>query len=103
MAKRDRSKFGTDTGRIVRPEAVVLTGAVLLPPENRVKPAPNRFTHETTKSQPYFFDSNGTRAAGEFAAGTRVVLMVYTSGKYCRVIDGQGLYVRTDYAGLRPL
>jgi hypothetical protein len=34
-------------------------------------------------------------ADGEFSSGTRVVLMVYDGGEYCRVVDARGLYVET--------
>ena len=40
---------------------------------------------------------------GEFSAGTKVVLLLYDGGVYCRVADDQGLYVETEYESLRKL
>lgn len=92
-------------GRITRPKAVVLGDASLVPPRNLVHPRPNRFTHELTKSQPYYYgDAQSAEAPdGELAAGAQVVLMVHDGGAYCRIVDDQGLYVDTAYEGLRPL
>ena len=40
---------------------------------------------------------------GEFAAGTKVVLLLYDGGATCRVADDRGLYVETEYDSLRKL
>jgi hypothetical protein len=91
--------------RMLRPEAIVLGDNALIPPANRVSPEPNQFTHELTAAQPFYYSDpqEAGQPAGEFAAGTRVILFRYQGGKYCRVVDGQGLYVETEYAGLRRL
>ena len=104
MAKRPRQeREKVNTGRILRPKAEVLSDAALLSARNRIKPPPNQFTHEVTTPQPYFFDEPRGEPDGEFAAGTKVVLMEYDGGRHCRVVDGQGLYVATAYESLRRL
>jgi len=77
----------------------------LIPDKNLVSPPPNQFTHELTRPQPFFFDraTEGGPAAGQLAAATKVVLMVYDGGTHCRVIDGRGLYVELAYDCLRRL
>ena len=88
-----------------RPEATLLPETSLVPAGCRIAPVPNQFTHEVTREQPFYF-ARETRDAtpnGEFAAGTRVVLMVHDSGPMCRVVDDRGLYVETAYEGLRRL
>ena len=104
MAKRPVQKR-TDIrpGRMVRPESMVLSDAALVPERNLIKPPPNQFTHALQRSQPYFYTDAESAPNGEFADGTRVVLMVYDGGAYCRVVDGQGLYVETAVGGLRRL
>jgi hypothetical protein len=88
---------------MIRPESVVLNETALVPRDNLIKPPPNQFTHELQRSQSYFYTDAQGPPNGEFAAGTRVVLMVYNGGAYCRVVDGRGLYVETTYGGLRRL
>ena len=92
-------------GRFTRPKAVVLGDTAIVPRENRIQPAPNQFTHELRKSQAYYYAhaESAARPDGEFAPGTRVVLMAYDGGRYCRVADGQGLYVETEYENLQPI
>jgi len=92
-------------GRMIRPKAVVLNDAALVPEKNLIKPPPDQFTHELQQAQPYYYDQAQTAAKpdGELAAGAQVVLMVYDGGSYCRVVDAQGLYVETAYEGLRSL
>ena len=102
MAKH-RARTPRTTGRILRPEAIVLGDAALVPEHNLVKPRPNQFTHMVLRSQPYYFGATQDQPDGELREGTRVVLMVYDGGHSCRVIDEQGLYVETEYAGLRRL
>lgn len=89
----------------VRPESLVLPANAVVPNENLIWPAPNRFTHVLTRVQPYFYRTveEGAPADGEFAAGTEVVLLVYAGGGACRVVDGRGLYVEIEYAALRRL
>jgi hypothetical protein len=105
MAKRreDKRAAAASAGRMIRPKAVVLGEAALVPSGSRVKPPPNQFTHVVTRRQPFFFGDTDRPPDGEFAAGARIVLMVFEGGPTCRVIDEQGLYVQTAYEGLRPL
>jgi len=88
-----------------RPEAVVLPNTSLVPPSSVISPAPNQFTHEVTKRQPFYFSHGEPTgpANGEFESGTRVALLVHHGGTMCRVVDDQGLYVDTRFDGLRPL
>lgn len=90
----------------IRPKAEVLPETALVPAGNLISPAPNRFTHELTRPQPYYYDDDSRQrraAAGEFAAGTRVVLLVHDGGDACWVADGRGLYVQIDFDSLKPL
>ena len=89
----------------VRPEAEVLAAKALVPGQNLIAPAPNQFTHEVARAQPYYFTGaqSGMAADGEFSAGTKVVLLLHDGGVYCRVADGRGLYVETEYDSLRKL
>jgi hypothetical protein len=104
MAKRPfRNNKSLNPRRMLRPEAVVLSDAALVPQHNLIKPPPNQFTHELQRSQPYFYKNAEDALDGEFTAGTRVVLMVYDGGGSCRVVDGRGLYVETAYGGLHRL
>ena len=92
-------------GKMLRPKADVLQESALIPTENRISHPPNQFTHELTRAQPFYYSGapRGRPPAGEFVAGTKVVLLVHLGGKYCRVADHQGLYVETEHGGLRPL
>jgi hypothetical protein len=103
MAKRSPRKNPPPPGRMLRPKAVVLDKDAMVPPRNVIKPPPNRFTHKVKRSQPYFYEDAQDEPDGEFAAGTRVVLMVHDGGASCRVVDGHGLYVETAYGGLHDL
>jgi hypothetical protein len=105
MAKRREGKRAASrgAGRMIRPKAVVLEEAALVPSGSLVKPPPNQFTHVVTRQQPFFFGDTDRAPDGEFAPGARIVLMVFDGGSTCRVIDEQGLYVQTAYEGLRPL
>ena len=102
MAKR-RVPVGGGEGRILRPETKVLSDAALVPTQNLVKPPPNQFTHEVRRQQPYYYSDDRERPDGEFVEGVRVVLMSHDGGKYCRVVDEQGLHVSTEYEGLRAV
>jgi hypothetical protein len=89
----------------LRPEALVLGENATVPDKNIILPAPNQFTHEVTRSQPFFFDiaEQLAQPSGRFPTGTKVVLLVYEGGKYCRVADGQGLYVVIEYDSLKRI
>ena len=89
----------------VRPRAVVLPENATVPERNLIVPAPNQFTHELTRPQPFSFTGVQQAASpdGELPAGTKVVLLVYDGGRYCRVADGQGLYVEIEHDSLRAL
>jgi len=89
---------------IVRPEVTILPEGSLVPAKNVISPAPNQFTHEVTRQQPYYFidGREGGPPDGQFEAGTKVVLLVH-DGDYCRVADSQGLYVQIAYGSLRKL
>lgn len=93
------------SGRVLRPPIVVLGKSSLIPDKNLIFPAPNQFTHEVTRQQPFYFTGAQQAAApdGQFPAGTKVVLLVYDGGSYCRVADGQGLYVEIEYDSLRKI
>jgi hypothetical protein len=104
MTKRRLPKRSAQArGRILRPKPVVLKDAALVPDARLIKPPPNHFTHELARPQPYYYGDAHGAPDGEFAAGTRVVLMVHEGGAYCRVVDPQGLYVLTACDGLRAL
>lgn len=89
----------------VRPAVTILSGQALIPVGNLIVPAPNQFTHELARNQPYYFigPEQGSEPDGEFPAATQVVLMIYGGGAYCRVVDGQGLYVEIEYDSLNRL
>jgi hypothetical protein len=89
----------------VRPKAVVLPENTIVPERNLISPAPNQFTHELTRPQPFYFTGAQQAAPpdGQFPAGTKVVLLVYDGGTYCRVADRQGLYVEIEYDSLKKL
>jgi hypothetical protein len=89
----------------VRPDAVVLSETAIVPEKNPISPPPNQFTHELTRSQPFYFTGaqQKTPSEGQFPAGTKVVLLRYDHGRYCRVADGRGLYVEIEYESLKKL
>lgn len=80
-----------------------MPASAVVPPDRLIQPPPNHFTHRVRGRQPYYYGARAKRPDGEFAEGTRVVLMVHDHGKMCRVVDGQGLYVLTAFEGLRSL
>jgi len=92
-------------GRVLRPPIVVLGKSSLIPDKNLIFPAPNQFTHEVTRQQPFYFTGAQQAAApdGQFQVGTKVVLLVYDGGSCCRVADGQGLYVETAFDTLKKI
>jgi len=89
---------------VIRPKMAVLPGSALIPDRNLIHPPPNRFTHEVSAAQPYYYldPHQATPPEGTFATGTRV-LLISQVGEVCRVADGRGLYVATACGGLRPL
>jgi hypothetical protein len=88
---------------MLRPKPTVLSDRDLVPEGRLIKPPPNQFTHVVLRAQPYYYGDTHDAPDGELAAGTAVVLMVYDRGRYCRVVDPQGLYVETMYEGLGRL
>ena len=88
----------------VRPDAVVLPESAVVPDKNIIRPAPNQFTHELARAQPFYFDESrrGGPPDGELPEGTRVVLLVHDEGApFCHVVDGRGLYVGIEYDALK--
>src|SRR5262249_43909048 len=59
--------------RMLRPKVEVLPASAQVPAQNLIVPPPNRFTHEVTVAQPYYYDAPGQGAPpdGEFPAGTK--------------------------------
>jgi hypothetical protein len=96
---------GLNMKGFLRPESVVLPENACIPDTNVIVPAPNQFTHEVARAQPYSFTSAqpGKPPDGDFPAGTRVVLLRYDGGRHCRVVDGKGLYVEVEYDCLKRL
>jgi hypothetical protein len=88
----------------MRPESRILDEHALIPDENLISPAPNQFSHELKRSQPYFWsDAKKTKQpVGEFSEGTKV-LLVRKDGDLCRVADEQGLYVEVECDSLKKL
>jgi hypothetical protein len=89
----------------IRPPMTVLPESALVPDRNIIRPPPNQFTHEVITAQPFYFGDvqDGHGQDGKLEAGTKVVLLVYDGGEYCRVADGRGLYVQTRINGLKEL
>jgi hypothetical protein len=89
----------------LRPESQVLGEGSLVPPENQLRPPPNRFTHRLAEAEPFYFASREGSGApdGHFEAGTEVVLLRHDGGPRCRVADGRGLYVEVACASLTEL
>lgn len=87
----------------LRPEAEVLEDKSMIPKQNQISPAPNQFTHELTRAEPFYYagPQQGRPPDGELPQGAKVVLLVYHGGQYCRVADGRGLYVEIEHAGLK--
>src|SRR4029453_9727920 len=92
-------------GPFTRPKAVVLGDTAIVPRGNLIQPPPNQFTHELRKSQAYYYAraEGAARPDGELSPGTEGVLFVPGGVPYCRVVDGQGLYVETEYENLQPI
>lgn len=92
-------------GRFLRPEARVLPDEALIPIKNLISPAPNQFTHELTRAQPFYYAGAqaGTAPDGVLPANTKVTLLVHDGGAYCWVVDSRGLYVEIEHNSLRKL
>ena len=89
---------------MVRPEAVVLPESALVTGRHVISPAPNQFTHQLARAQPFHFAGSepGTPPGGELPAGTRV-LLVRDGGARCDVIDERGRPVEIDADALKKL
>jgi len=89
----------------IRPPMTVLPDTALIPDRNIIRPPPNQFTHEVSETQAFYFGDAqaGGELSGQLEAGTKVVLLVYDGGDYCRVASGHGLYVQTKFNGLKRL
>jgi hypothetical protein len=86
----------------LRPRFEILGEESLVPDANLVRPAPDRFTHELVRPEPYSYGAD-EGPAGQLPAGTRVVLMEDDGSGRCRVVDGRGLYVEVARDSLRKL
>lgn len=86
----------------IRPDAIVLPENTIVPKNNIISPAPNQFTHELSRPQPFYYTGaqQGRPPDGELPQGTKVVLLFHDGGSYCRIADGQGLYVEVEYDAL---
>lgn len=92
-------------GRFLRPETKVLPDEAMIPRKNIISPAPNQFTHELTRAQPFHYAGAqvGNTLEGMLPANTKVTLLFHDGGAYCWVVDGQGLYVEIECNALRKL
>jgi hypothetical protein len=92
-------------GRFLRPETKVLPDEAMIPLKNLISPAPNQFTHELTRAQPFHYAGAhvGKTPDGVLPANTKVTLLFHDGGAYCWVADGSGLYVEIEYNALRKL
>ena len=90
---------------MMRPKATVLPESAIVPPTCLIQPPPNRFTHEVTSEQPYYYAASTPISApdGTFPAGTKVLLLFHDGGSLCYVADARGLYVAIPFKGLRPI
>jgi hypothetical protein len=86
----------------IRPDPTVLADSAAIPDANRILPPPNQFTHELSRSAPYWYGRHDDSApSGEFPAGLQVILLVHDGGRFCRVADARGLYVEIEFEALR--
>jgi len=90
---------------MTRPEVYVSPEGAVVPPTNVITPAPNKFTHEVHREQPFFFSEEFTNTTpnGQFKPGTKVNLLFHDGSEMCRVVDARGLYVLTACGGLRAI
>ena len=77
----------------------------MIPEQNLLRPPPDHFTHEVKLEQPYYYvgPQQAAPPEGDFAKGTKVVLLKHDGGPNCHVVDGRGLYVVTAFKGLRKI
>lgn len=89
----------------IRPEAELLGDESLIPDKNEIFPPPNQFTHELKDSQSFYYvdAAQSAMADGEFSKGTKVVLLRYDGGNYCRVADERGIYAEIEFDSLKKL
>jgi hypothetical protein len=85
-------------------KASVLHESAIVPDDSLISPAPNQFSHQLKRSQPYYYGETkkNKNPDGEFAAGTKV-LLVRDEGDRCRVADEHGLYVEIECNSLEKL
>ncbi|MCC3778963.1 hypothetical protein [Streptomyces sp. UNOB3_S3] len=103
-----RARDGRDDARgeeqraVLRPDATVLRSEAVIPRDNVVRPAPNRFSHILEEMHPYWFERSERtpQPDGMLPAGTSVLLL-REEGDHCRVVTGTGLYVTVARANLR--
>jgi hypothetical protein len=94
-----------ESGRMLRPDFVVLGDDALVPGPGVVTPPPERFTHELVRDEPYWFGAADDRRPqpepdGVLAAGTPVVVIGSAGGR-SRVVDATGLLVAVPAASVR--
>jgi hypothetical protein len=91
--------------QFIRPKAEILSEESLIPDANLISPPPNQFTHKLIRTESYYYSSAAQASPpdGEFPKDTKVVLLKYDGGSYCRVVDKQGLYVEIEHASLKKL
>ena len=91
--------------QFIKPKAEILSEESLIPDKNTISPPPNQFTHKLKDSQSFYYIGamQGSPPDGEFPAGTKVVLLRYDGGSYCRVADEQGLYAEIQFDSLKEL
>jgi hypothetical protein len=77
----------------------------LVPPENQIRPPPNQFSHQVIEAEPFYFrrEADSNAPDGQFAAGTKVLLLRSEGGSRCRVADERGLYVEVSRSSLSAL
>ncbi|MDT0453182.1 hypothetical protein [Streptomyces hesseae] len=99
-----RGARGEEEHAVLRPDATVLRSEALIPRDNVVRPAPNRFSHVLEEMHPYWFERSerAPQPEGMLPAGTPVLLL-REEGDHCRVVTGTGLYVTVAREGLRTL
>lgn len=91
--------------QFIRPTAEILNEESLIPDGNIISPPPNQFTHELKHSQSFYYAGamQGSPPDGEFPKDTKVVLLQYDGGNYCRVADGRGIYAVIEFNALEKL
>ncbi|GAA2725498.1 MULTISPECIES: hypothetical protein [Streptomyces] len=95
---------GEEKHAVLRPDATVLGAEAVIPRDNVVRPAPNRFSHVLEEVHPYWFERSerAPEPDGMLPAGTPVLLL-REEGDHCRVVTATGLYVTVGRENLRRL